>query len=83
MAEVNYCYIYTVSKEPYLITSTLKHLEDLLPQRMFFRTHKSYLVNVNHIVTFNKKEMKLVLEKNYVVKVAHRRSEELLRKLYG
>ena len=81
-AEVNYCYIHTTNKNPYLITTTLKHLEDLLPGKMFFRTHKSYLVNINHIISFDKKEMNLVLENNQVVKVAHRRADELLRRLY-
>jgi len=82
-AEVNYCYIHTTNKNPYLITTTLKHLEDLLPEKLFFRTHKSYLVNLNHIRSFDKKEMELVLENNQVVKVAHRRADELLRRLYG
>lgn len=82
-ADVNYCYIYTLTKDPYLITTTLKHLENLLPDSMFFRTHKSYLVNLNHIISFDKKYMSLVLENNQIVKVAHRRADELLRRLYG
>jgi two-component system LytT family response regulator len=82
-ADINYCYIYTLTKNPYLITTTLKHLENLLPKNKFFRTHKSYLVNLNHILSFDKKEMKLVLENNQTVNVAHRRADELLRRLYG
>lgn len=82
-ANVNYTYIHTIHKNPYLITTTLKHLEDLLPGESFFRVHKSYLVNLNHIISFDKKTMKLVLKNNEVVKVAHRRADELLRRLYG
>lgn len=82
-ANVNYTYIHTINKNPYLITTTLKHLEDLLPGDSFFRAHKSYLVNLNHIISFDKKTMKLVLKNNEVVMVAHRRADELLRRLYG
>ena len=82
-AEVNYAYLYTLHKEPYLITATLKYLEDLLPEKIFFRTHKSHLVNLNYITSFDRKEMKVVLENNQKVDVATRRADSLLRKLSG
>jgi len=80
-AEVNYSYIYTLNKNPYLITATLKALEELLPENIFFRTHKSHLVNLNYIESFNRKEMAVIMENKVSVNVALRRVDELLRKL--
>jgi len=80
-AEVNYSYIYTLNKNPYLITTTLKALEELLPENIFFRTHKSHLVNLNYIESFNRKEMAVIMENKVSVNVALRRVDELLRKL--
>jgi len=80
-AEGNYSYIFTLNKNPYLITTTLKALEELLPKNVFFRTHKSYLVNLNYVTSFNRKDMTVLLENNMSVDVALRRADELLRKL--
>ncbi|OKS84577.1 LytR/AlgR family response regulator transcription factor [Mucilaginibacter polytrichastri] len=44
----NFVRIHTGAK-PYLITHTMKAMEELLPQSMFFRVHKSYIVNLDAI----------------------------------
>ncbi len=47
-AERNYTRIFTTNKE-YLLSLTLKHLEEKLPTEQFVRIHRSYMVNVAHI----------------------------------
>ena len=47
-AERNYCRIYTNAKE-YLIVTTLKDLDEKLPQKHFLRIHRSFIVNISHI----------------------------------
>jgi len=47
-ADRNYCRIYTKNKE-YLLSITLKTIEEKLPGRIFLRTHRSYIVNLAHI----------------------------------
>ncbi len=64
-AERNYCHLYTKLKD-YLLTTTLKNMEDKLPTTQFVRVHRSYLVNIGQIdevseshVTVNRKAIPL------------------------
>jgi two-component system LytT family response regulator len=41
--------IYTVSGEKFITADSLSELDERLPDDMFFRTHKSYIVNLAHI----------------------------------
>jgi len=51
-AEGNYSIITTESKS-FVLRSTLKDLEVKLPNSQFFRSHKSYVINLNHISAIN------------------------------
>ncbi|NIJ52683.1 LytR/AlgR family response regulator transcription factor [Dyadobacter arcticus] len=47
-ADRNYCHLFTTNKE-YLMTTTLKVMEDKLPANSFVRVHRSYLVNLAQV----------------------------------
>jgi DNA-binding LytR/AlgR family response regulator len=47
-AERNYCRIYSKGKE-YLIVTTLKDIDEKLPQDHFLRIHRSFIVNISQI----------------------------------
>jgi two-component system LytT family response regulator len=47
-----------------LVTKSLKELQELLPDNQFYRTHKSYLVNVHYIRKFIKTNESYVLLKS-------------------
>ncbi|GAB3790440.1 hypothetical protein GCM10028818_60580 [Spirosoma horti] len=47
-ADRNYCHLYTANKE-YLLTTTLKMMEDKLPVNSFVRVHRSYLANLTQV----------------------------------
>ena len=47
-ADRNYSRIYTSNRE-YLLSVTLKLIEDRLPQNYFIRIHRSYIINLQHI----------------------------------
>ena len=54
----------------------------MLPEELFFRIHKSYLVNLNYIKTYNKVERHFVVMDNGTkLEVATRRTEEFERAL--
>ncbi|WP_184550564.1 LytR/AlgR family response regulator transcription factor [Mucilaginibacter sp. FT3.2] len=46
----NFVRIHTSTK-PYLITQTMKAMEEILPASLFTRVHKSYIVAINAITT--------------------------------
>lgn len=48
-AESNYTWVFLETKEKHLIAKTLKEIEALLNFPQYFRAHKSYLVNLNHV----------------------------------
>ena len=60
-AEHNYCTIFTNDGKTVTISSSLKNLEDMLPQDVFFRAHKSFLVNLNFVKSYDRKKGVLVL----------------------
>ena len=47
-AERNYCRIYSSNRE-YLLVSTLKDMDEKLPNRHFLRVHRSFIVNISKI----------------------------------
>ncbi|GAB2566672.1 LytR/AlgR family response regulator transcription factor [Spirosoma areae] len=47
-ADRNYCHLYTADKK-YLLTTTLKVMEDKLPVNYFVRVHRSYLANLTQV----------------------------------
>ena len=53
-AQSNYCRIFCVNGNDFIISKTLKYVEELLPATIFHRIHKSYLVNINYVVRFSK-----------------------------
>ncbi len=44
-SESNYTYIFFSDGKKMLLSKTLKHLSSYLPERLFIRTHQSYIVN--------------------------------------
>jgi two-component system LytT family response regulator len=53
-ADDNYTEIYLNNNTKKLVSKTLKHIEEQLKDANFARVHKSYLVNVNEVVKYNK-----------------------------
>ena len=65
---IEYCYanqsysvIVTYLQKEILVSKSLKELQNLLPENQFYRTHKSYLVNIYYIRKF------VHLKENYVL----------------
>jgi len=75
-AESNYCNVVCLNGSRIIISKTLKHVEELLTSPSFFRIHKSYLVNLNFIVRFDKAaDMYVELSNGEKLPVAYRKKE--------
>ncbi len=48
-ADSNYTYFHLKNAQPVLVSKTLKHVEELLGDRDFFRIHQSHLINLQHL----------------------------------
>lgn len=51
-ADANYCTVFTKDQK-YVLRSTLKELEGKLTDNRFFRSHKSYLINLTKVTAIN------------------------------
>jgi two-component system LytT family response regulator len=80
--ESNYTRIYLENDQSFLVSKTLVEFEDLLNDLGFCRVHKTHLVNLSHVKSFNKsKSSHLILNENTRIPVSRRRKAELIKKL--
>lgn len=78
-SESNYCRVYLESGRKILTSKTLKDVEALLPNNLFFRIHHSYIANLSKVVSYLHKDGGLlILENDIKLKVARTRKKELL-----
>ena len=72
--ERNYSYIHLTKNRKELVSKTLSNLEELLEDKGFFRCHKSYLVNKDHI-TSNKHGLSVILSNGQNIPISRRKKE--------
>ncbi len=78
-ASSNYCRIICTDGKEILLAKTLKNIQLLLPSDLFQRIHKSYLVNLNYIVRFNKtKSLEIELLNGKKLPVSFRQKDNFL-----
>ncbi len=69
-AKEAYSCIHTISGN-YLMSKNLKHYETTFENNnSFFRTHKSWIINLNHIVKFSKSNFEIELSNNIIAKLS-------------
>lgn len=61
-ADANYCTLYTRDQH-YVLRATLKELEGRLMGPQFYRAHRSYIINLNHLTAINSDAIYLGNEK--------------------
>ncbi len=66
IADQSYASIFTYAKREFIVSKSLKELEAYLPKNQFYRTHKSYLVNIFYIRKFVRSGESYVLLKSGV-----------------
>ncbi|MBI4947175.1 MAG: response regulator transcription factor [Bacteroidetes bacterium] len=81
-ANDNYTNVYLSNGRKYLVSGTLKHYEDLLPEKDFIRVHHGNLINMNHMIRFLKEDGGYaVMSDGSKVEVSRRKKEDFLKKL--
>ncbi|HNR05731.1 MAG TPA: LytTR family DNA-binding domain-containing protein [Saprospiraceae bacterium] len=81
-AESNYTWVVMADRKKYLVTRTLKEMEDQLSQGPYLRVHKSYLVNLNGVDRYVRGQGGyLIMKDQSQVPVARTQKEVLLRSL--
>ncbi|MFD2561235.1 LytR/AlgR family response regulator transcription factor [Aquimarina rubra] len=80
-ADGMYTIVYAVSNDEILISKPLKHFSEIMVQRPnFYRPHRSYIINVNHVKKYVKQDGGYILMENDItVSITKEKREEFLR----
>jgi len=77
-AESNYCCIKKIDGITKTVTKTLKYVEEILPITSFKRIHKTYVINLNYVVRYNKTNKEVELTNGEKLPVSFRKEEEFI-----
>ncbi len=77
-AESNYCCIKKIDGIKKTVTKTLKYVEEILPATTFKRIHKTYIINLNYLVRYNKANKEVELTNGEKLPVSFRKEEEFI-----
>ncbi len=78
----SYSTFYVAGGKRYVVSKGLKEYEELLPEKEFFRVHKSHLVNIHKIVKFTHTDGSfLEMGDGSLIEVARRKKGGFLRKM--
>ena len=79
-AKNNYTTLHFVNHPKLMASRTLGDFEELLPSDKFFRTHNSYIINLNYIKRYLKGDGgQIEMQNGHKVDVARRKKEEFIK----
>jgi len=50
----SYTHLYLKNNNDYMVSKSIKHFEEILPDGTFVRIHKSYIINIDEVIGINK-----------------------------
>ncbi|PKV50326.1 LytTR family two component transcriptional regulator [Aquimarina sp. MAR_2010_214] len=73
-ADGSYSKIYTTENKPVTTSKNLKYFENLLPDdASFFRSHRTWVINLKYIEVINKSSLTITLVQNITAKISRTR----------
>lgn len=79
-ADCNYTRFFLANGEKLLVSKTMKDFDEMLEEAGFFRTHQSHLVNLNHILRYEKADGGyLVMDDHSTVPISSRKKDALFK----
>jgi DNA-binding LytR/AlgR family response regulator len=79
VADANYSLLYMADGKVIHVATTLRILEERLTNHSFFRSHRSYLINTNHVLNFDQENHLFVQMKNNMVATVARKKREIFK----
>lgn len=78
-ADRNYTTFHLLNQPEIIASKNLREYEELLPRQNFIRPHHSYLVNINHIIRYDKNDKNALISiNNHQIPVSTRRKDQVL-----
>ena len=83
-SDSNYTHFFLVGGEKITVPKSLKEYEKMLPSDQFFRTHQSFIVNLEYVKKYVKEDGGYILmEDGSEVLVARRRKDDFLERIHN
>jgi two-component system LytT family response regulator len=79
-ASSNYSKLIMNEGSSFVISRTLKDIQDVLEGRNFFRIHRQYIINLNKVKHFNRIDSTLIMDNKAELPVARVQKEKLVEK---
>jgi two-component system LytT family response regulator len=79
-ASNNYSKVILSDKRIFLISKTLKDVQDVLEESHFLRVHRQYIINLNHVKQFNRNESILIMDNGSHLPISRNQKERLIEK---
>ncbi|MEM9686045.1 MAG: LytTR family DNA-binding domain-containing protein, partial [Bacteroidota bacterium] len=78
----SYSVFYTSNGKKHIVSKNLKVYEDLLPATVFFRVHKSHLINMRKVKKYLRTDGYFAeMEDNSIVEISRRKKDEFLQRM--
>ncbi len=78
----SYTTVYMRNGDDYLVSKSIKHIEELLPKDYFIRIHKSYIVNLNEIKELVKHGSgEIILSNNQIIPISRKHRKQVFEAL--
>jgi two-component system, LytTR family, response regulator len=79
-ASNNYSKLILADGKQFLISKTLKDVQEVLEEEHFLRVHRQYIINLNHVKHFNRNEGVLTMDNGDHIPIARNQKERLIEK---
>lgn len=76
-ASNNYSKLILTDGKQFLISKTLKDVQEVLEEEHFLRVHRQYIINLNHVKHFNRNEGILTMDNGDHIPIARNQKERL------
>lgn len=81
-ADGSYTYFYLTDKRKLMVSASLKHYEELLPEQDFIRVHHHNLINMNHVIRFLKEDGGYaVMTDGTKIEISRRKKDQFMDRL--
>jgi two-component system LytT family response regulator len=79
-ASNNYSKLILTDGNRFLISKTLKDVQEVLEEEHFLRVHRQYIINLNHVKHFNRNEGVLTMDNGDHIPIARNQKEKLIER---
>lgn len=82
-SDSNYSHIHLMDRTKITTSKTLKYYVNLLEDSHFYKIHKSYLINTEHLKTYDRKKGLVKMKGNQEITVAERRRSAFAKRFFS